>query len=127
VETRVAVFHGFILGQSFGTRKPAFLAGLANVPKLTLCGTAGGCSTEVSENPVSGEEREHMQSLTDPVVQRYRKISKQKERENPLWPSEKDANSPMRRATRWTFPKRTAMDRSNSKTKGESHEPPPKN
>jgi hypothetical protein len=41
-DARVAVFHGFILGQSFGTRKPAFLAGLANVPKLTLCETRRG-------------------------------------------------------------------------------------
>lgn len=30
---------GTILGQTFGTRKPAFLAGSQPVPKLTLCET----------------------------------------------------------------------------------------
>jgi hypothetical protein len=38
---RIAVFPSFILGQSFGTRKPAFLAAPQIVPKLTLIETAG--------------------------------------------------------------------------------------
>jgi hypothetical protein len=33
---RIAVFHVFIVGQAFGTGKPAFSAGAPFVPKLTL-------------------------------------------------------------------------------------------
>jgi hypothetical protein len=35
----VAVFHYLIVGQTFGTRKPAFYAGFEIIPKLTLCET----------------------------------------------------------------------------------------
>src|ERR1700733_13301837 len=40
--SRIAVFHALIVGQTFGTRKAAFLAGLRIVPKLTLFETALG-------------------------------------------------------------------------------------
>jgi hypothetical protein len=39
---RIAVFHVFIVGQAFGTGKPAFSAGAPFVPKLTLSETGRG-------------------------------------------------------------------------------------
>jgi len=39
---RIAVFHVFIVGQAFGTGKPAFSAGAPFVPKLTLFETETG-------------------------------------------------------------------------------------